>query len=119
MNNNQQPQFTIVELGAKFGAQLAQNFGECITLEKIVTSQRLQIEAMTKNETSLVDHIQTLEAELSELKKSLETIMADPYHEFGYESDAKIAAEGIARLSNKKPPRRTADQPSTPSEGYL
>ncbi len=107
---NQQPQFTIAELGAKFGVELALNFGECITLEKIVASQRLQIEAMTKNETSLVDHIQNLEAELSELKKSLETIMAEPYHECGYESEslspesAKIAAEGSAIIKQKAAP---------------
>ncbi len=116
--DNQQPQFTIVELGAKFGASQSQTYADLIMLEKTALSLQAQIEAMTKNEAALVDHIQNLEAELSELKKSLETIMTAPYHERGYESDAKIAAEGIARLSNKKPPRRTADQPSTPSVGY-
>jgi hypothetical protein len=67
-NQPQQPQFTIAELGAKFGAQQAQILSELITLEKIIESQRLQIEAMTKNEARLVDHSQDLEDELRKLK---------------------------------------------------
>jgi chromosome segregation ATPase len=65
---NQQPQFTIAELGAKFGSQIAQTLSELITVEKIIESQRLQIEAMAKNEDRLKDHIQDLEDELRELK---------------------------------------------------
>jgi predicted nuclease with TOPRIM domain len=63
--DQQPPQFTISELGAKFGSQMAQALSELITLEKMIESQRAQIEAMAKNEARLVDHIQDLENEVS------------------------------------------------------
>jgi predicted nucleic acid-binding Zn-ribbon protein len=65
---NQQPQFTIAELGAKFGAQLGQIYSELITLEKVIESQQAQIQKMTNNENRLVDHVQDLEDELTLLK---------------------------------------------------
>ncbi len=100
MIDQQPPQFNIAELGAKFGAQQAQDYAQIITLEKQITAQTLTIQQMTKNEARLqghiqeleakvaefttkeydfVDHIQELEAELVELKKSLETMVNEPY----------------------------------------
>lgn len=80
---NQQPQFTIAELGSKFGAQQAQVFGELITLEKIIKSLQTQIEAMTKNEARLVENIQDLEEDISlfklentELKEIIEELQS-------------------------------------------
>ncbi len=60
------PQFNIAELGAKFGAQEAQLYGQIITLEKQLTAQVLTIQQMTKNEARLQDHIEELEAKISE-----------------------------------------------------
>lgn len=68
MNQPQQPQFTIAELGARFGPPLAQAFSEIIVLEKAVQSFQSQIQAMTENVSALVDHIQDLEGELDALK---------------------------------------------------
>ena len=68
MNQPQPPQFSIAELGARFGAQQAQAYAEIITLEKQIAAQALTIQAMTKNEASLVDRIQDLEAEAVTLK---------------------------------------------------
>ncbi len=62
---NQQPQFTIAELGSKFGAQQAQVFSELITLEKMIESQRVQIQEMTKVEARLVKNAQDLEEDIS------------------------------------------------------
>lgn len=80
---NQQPQFTIAELGSKFGAQQAQVFGEFITLEKVINSLQTQIEAMTKNEARLVENIQDLEEDISlfklentELKEIIEELQS-------------------------------------------
>lgn len=68
MTNNQ-PQFTIAELGAKFGSQIAQVFSELITLEKVIESQQVQIQAVTKNEARLQGRIQELEAQVAEFTK--------------------------------------------------
>lgn len=68
MTNNQ-PQFTIAELGAKFGSQIAQIFYELITLEKVIESQRTQIEALTKAEARLQGHIQELEAQMAKFTR--------------------------------------------------
>ncbi len=51
--NQQLPQFNITELGAKFGAQDAQLYGQIITFEKQITAQALTIQAMTKNELTV------------------------------------------------------------------
>jgi len=56
-----QPQFTIAELGAKFGAQQAQAFADIITLEK-------QIDNLTQANDALHERVQVLEAELAELR---------------------------------------------------
>jgi cell division protein FtsB len=66
--NNQQSEIAIFDLGAKFGAHLAQIYAEIIALEKVTESQRIQIQNMTENETRLTDHIQDLEDELTSLK---------------------------------------------------
>jgi hypothetical protein len=67
-NTQQQPQFTIAELGAKFGAQQAQILSDLILAEKIIESLRAQIQDMTRNETKLTDHIQDLESDFALLK---------------------------------------------------
>lgn len=64
----QSPQFSIAELGAPFGSQLAEVYAEIITLKKQLTAQTLFIEKMTKNEERQQNLIQDLEAELSALK---------------------------------------------------
>lgn len=64
----QPPQFSIAELGAKFGAQLGQAYAEIITMEKQLSVQALTVQQMTANEAALVEHIQDLEAELDILK---------------------------------------------------
>jgi cell division protein FtsB len=64
----QQPQFTIAELGAKFGTHLAQILSELITFEKVIEMQQAQIEAIALKETRLTDHIQDLEDELTLLR---------------------------------------------------
>lgn len=65
---NQQPPFTIAELGAKFGPLLAQAYAEIITLEKQIAAQNVNIQLMTQDEAALVDRIQDLEAEAVTLK---------------------------------------------------
>jgi predicted nucleic acid-binding Zn-ribbon protein len=67
-NTQQQPQFTIAELGAKFGAQQAQMLSDLILAEKLIESLRAQIQDMTRNETKLTDHIQDLESDFALLK---------------------------------------------------
>lgn len=94
-----QPEFTIAELGAKFGAQLGQIYSELITLEKVIESQQAQITSMTKNEVSLVDHIQDLEAEISKFKEQ----EVDDLYTLSEEA-AKIAAEGSAIINDKAAP---------------
>lgn len=64
----QQAPFTIAELGARFGAQLGQVYADIIILEKQLSAQALNIQELTANESRLVDHIQAIEAQLSELK---------------------------------------------------
>jgi archaellum component FlaC len=66
--NESTPQFTIAELGAKFGAQLGQIFSELITAEKEIQTQRIQIQEITKTEKRLAEHVQDLEDELASLK---------------------------------------------------
>ncbi len=122
------PQFSIAELGAKFGEQLAQAYAQIITLEKQLTAQALAIQSMTKNEVRLqghiqeleakvseftrqeydfVDHIQELEVELVELKKSLEIMINEPQREkvVPYEmseASAKLADEGREIIQGNK-----------------
>lgn len=91
-NQPQQPQFTIAELGAKFGAQQAQTLSELITAEKIIEVQRLQIEAMTKNEARLVDHIQDLKDELGLLQAKKRTSLSPEAAEIAEAGSAIIAA---------------------------
>lgn len=62
------PQFSIAELGARFGSQLSQTYAEIITLEKQLTAQTAIIEKMTKNEERQQNLIQDFEAELNALK---------------------------------------------------
>lgn len=111
MNNNQQPrppQFSIAELGAKFGAQLGQAYAEIITMEKQLSAQALTIQQMTTNEMTLIDHIQDLEAELAELKATIETLMAEPYRELAEAAPilspeaAEIAEQGRMAIANEK-----------------
>jgi len=93
-----QPQFTIAELGAKFGASLAQTFSEIITLEKIIKSQQRQIQAMVENEARFADHIQDLENELALLKsENYELQQAQPL-KLSPEA-AKYAAQGKAIIN--------------------
>lgn len=68
-DQSQLPQFSIAELGARFGAQQAQDFAQIITLEKQVTAHIQTIQELTKNQAVLVDHIQQLEEELAGLKQ--------------------------------------------------
>ncbi len=110
-NQTQLPQFNITELGAKFGAQDAQLYGQIITFEKQLTAQALTIQAMTKNEAALVDRIQELEAESVELKKSLEIMINEPYREREVEQAAmspqaaELMQEGREIIqATKKPP---------------
>jgi predicted nuclease with TOPRIM domain len=98
------PDFTIAELGAKFGAQQGQVFSELITLEKIVASQQAQIENMTQNESRLTDHIQDLEEEVSLLRSrifELEETEAMKKPAMTPEL-AAIAAEGSAIVNQKE-----------------
>jgi predicted nucleic acid-binding Zn-ribbon protein len=60
------PQFTIAEVGAKFGEQQAQAYAQIITLEKQLADHVLTIQSMTKNEARLQDHIEALEVKISE-----------------------------------------------------
>lgn len=97
---DQQPQFTIAELGAKFGALqgqiLAQTLAELITLEKMVQTLQSQIQAMTKNEARFIEHIQDIEEQLAELKVANDNI---PHMS---EEMIKIASEGSAVIADKK-----------------
>lgn len=77
MNQQQILSYSIAEIGAKFGVPLGHAYAEIITLEKQLTAHALTIQQMTANEATLVDHVQVLEAELAELKVTIETLMAD------------------------------------------
>lgn len=70
MTETEPPQFSIAELGAKFGEHLGQMYGQIITLEKQLNRNLLSIQAMTKNEARLIDHLEDLQDELALLKES-------------------------------------------------
>lgn len=100
MSSNQ-PIITPDELAAKWSNLLNQAFiqiialeKQVITLEKQLAAQAAFIQEMTKNEVGLADHIQDLEAELAELKRS------SPY-KLSQEA-AEIATEGSAIIADGK-----------------
>lgn len=93
MTADQQPPFTIEELGAKFGVQLSQAYAELITLEKVIVSQRAKIEAMIQNEMEMTARIHEIEIELVELRAATKEVV-NP-HALS-EAAAEIAAEGKA-----------------------
>jgi SMC interacting uncharacterized protein involved in chromosome segregation len=64
----QQPQFTIEELGAEFGAALAQAYGKLITSGKTIKILQAQIQDMTDTEARLIENAEDFEAELAALK---------------------------------------------------
>lgn len=67
MTDQQKTPFTIAELGAKFGPQLAQAYAEIITLEKQLQAHVLTIQQFTENEKMLLDKIDWLENKLDKL----------------------------------------------------
>ena len=87
----EETQFSIAELGAKFGAQLSQSYAEIITLEKRLAAQALTIQAMTANEAALVDHIQNLEIEVKILEADKKA-----------DERARMAADGRAIIQGRK-----------------
>jgi cell division protein FtsB len=94
------------ELGAKFGAQLGQIFSELIAAEKMITSQSRQIQAMTRREANLVEHIQDLESELARMKRAWEPPLSA--------AAAEIAAEGAAIVAEA---REDSINEKAPSDG--
>ncbi|MHC4397132.1 MAG: hypothetical protein ACYS1A_15945 [Planctomycetota bacterium] len=110
MTNDQQPQFTIAELGAKFGIYLGEALSGQINLERMIESQQVKIQEMTTNEARLVEHIQDLEDDIAllrdenfELKAELAEIEADKRGSLSAEA-AEIAAEGSAIIKEKAAP---------------
>ena len=88
-----QPQITPDDLAAKWSNLLNQAFIQIITLEKQLAAQATFIQKMTANETALVENIQALESELSELKSSPPPLS---------QAAAEIAAEGSAVIADGK-----------------
>lgn len=88
----QPPQFSIAELGAKFGAQLGLAYAEIITLEKTINALQAQIQEQAKNEARLHDHIQELEAEIAEFTRQ-EYDFTDHIQALEAELDALKTAE--------------------------
>lgn len=67
----QQPQFSIAELGAKFGVQLGQANAEIITLGKTISALQAQIQEQAQVEVRLAENNQNLEDELALLKSEI------------------------------------------------
>ena len=101
MIEQQSPQFSIGELGAKFGAQLAQAHAENITLEKTIQTLQSQIQMMTQNEKRLADHIEDLENDLASLRVELDEMV--PASLLSAEA-AEIAAQGSAIIKENAAP---------------
>lgn len=62
------PQFSVSELGQKFGSQLGQMYAEIIILEKQVAGQSLTIQSMTQREKGLVTRLHDLEEQLHQVQ---------------------------------------------------
>lgn len=99
-DQSQPPQFSIAELGARFGAQLAEAYALTITKDKQLAAQATTIQELVANEAKLVSHIQDLEAQLAELKATIEVLINEPPRERAEDTDvlssktAKIAKGG-------------------------
>lgn len=90
-------QFTIAELGAKFGSQMAQVLSELIILEKVVEAQQAQIREMTEDKTNLENELTLLKSDIYGLRYELEQA------ENTLSSEAtEIAAQGKEIISNEK-----------------
>ncbi|KKL73102.1 hypothetical protein LCGC14_2078270 [marine sediment metagenome] len=65
-------QFTIAELGAKFGGQMGQVLSELIVLEKLVEAQQAQIQELIENKTSLENELAQSKSEIYNLQHELQ-----------------------------------------------
>lgn len=120
MNEQNSTLPTLEEIGARWGVMYNQALAANIVQEKQLEAQAETIGQLTASEVVLVDHIQELEVELSDLKKSLESLMP----ERGCESESlSPEAQAIADRGTeiiRAAPRVDKDdsiQHSTPSVG--
>ena len=84
-------QFTIIELGAKFGGQMGQVLSELIVLEKLVEAQQAQIQELIENKTSLENELAQSKSEIYNLQHELQKTQNALSSEA-----AEIAAQGKA-----------------------
>jgi chromosome segregation ATPase len=93
-------QFTIAELGSKFGGLMAQGLSELIVLEKLVEGQQAQIQEITEDKANLQYQIHDLENELAQLKSEIYKLQRA---QSTLSSEAtEIAASGKKVIANEK-----------------
>lgn len=90
-------EFTIAELGAKFGSQMGQVLSELIVLEKVVEAQQAQIREITEGKINLENELAQLKSEIYELRHELQKAQNTLSSEA-----TEIAAQGKEIISNEK-----------------
>lgn len=93
-------QFTVAELGSKFGSQMGQILSELIVLEKLVEAQQAQIREMTEDKANLQYQIHDLENELAQLKSEIYELQR-AQNTLSPEA-AEIAEQGKGIIANEK-----------------
>lgn len=92
-----QPQFTVAELGAKFGSQMGQVLSELIIFEKMAEAQRAQIREIAEDKTNLENELAQLKSEIYSLQRELQKAQNTLSSEA-----TEIAAQGKEIISNEK-----------------
>lgn len=90
-------QFTIAELGAKFGAQMGQVLSELIVFEKVIEAQQVQIREMTEDKINLENELTLLKSEIYSLQHELQRVQNTLSSEA-----TEIAAQGKGIIANEK-----------------
>lgn len=97
-------QFTIGELGAKFGSQMGQVLSELIVLEKVTETQQAEIREVTEDKINLENELALLKSEIYELQHELQRAQNTLSPEA-----AEIAAQGGAIIANEKEKAASAE----------
>lgn len=90
-------QFTIAELGAKFGSQMGQVLSELIIFEKMAEAQRAQIREIAEDKINLENELAQLKSEIYELQHELQKAQNILSSEA-----AEIAEQGRGIIANEK-----------------
>ncbi len=77
MDQPQPPAYNILELGAKFGAQEAQMYGQIITLEKRIAILETSIAQLEAEIVDLNPHRATMSREAAEIATSGDKILRE------------------------------------------